>query len=183
MNRIFESKRWIIIKIQAILKSEVRMSGRRGANARRRLFNDAATDENCEQLNNINGDEENEQFLDRKQEEWNFDFRNGRPLPGRYAWQPVESSSRRERGNFTTVTSRVSNNESFRSAVHTTTTRQATRRVTDTQRHSPYNLRSRPRTHTNERGFLPIVGYTHRDRSSSRSSNTSTERLEGDVRT
>jgi hypothetical protein len=159
------------------------MSSRRGANARRRLFNDTATNEDCEQLNNIKGDEHDEQFLDRKQEEWNFDFRNSRPLPGRYAWQPVENSSRRER-SFTPVTPRVSNNESLRSAVHTTTTRQATSRAADTRRHSPYNLRSRSRgTRSDERGFFPIVGYTNRDRSSSRSSNTSSERLEGDVRT
>ncbi|CAB4033326.1 Cyclin-dependent kinase inhibitor 1B [Paramuricea clavata] len=159
------------------------MSGRRGANVSRRLFDDAVTNEDCEQLNNINGDEANEQFLNRKQEEWNFDFRNGRPLPGRYVWQQVDSSSRRER-SFTPVTPRASNNESLRSAVHTTTTREGTNRPADTRRHSPYNLRSRSReTHTNERGFFPIRGYTNRDRSSSRSSNTSNERLEGDVRT
>lgn len=159
------------------------MSSRRGANVRRRLFDDTTANEDCERLNNINGDEDKEQFLDRKQEEWNFDFRNGRPLPGRYAWQPVESSSRRDR-SLTPVTPRTSNNESFRSAVHTTTTRQATRSAADTRRHSPYNLRSRSRgTHINEREFFPIPRYTDRDRSSSRSSNTSNERLEGDVRT
>ena len=165
------------------LDAKVVMSRRRGANVRRRLFDDTATNENCEQLNNINGDEHNEQFLDRKQEEWNFDFRNGRPLPGRYAWQPIENSSRREH-SFTPVTPNTRNNESLRSGVHTTTARQATNRSADTRRYSPYNLRSRSRgTHSNERGFFPIGAYTNRDRSSSRSSNTSNERLEGDVRT
>ncbi|XP_028406444.1 uncharacterized protein LOC114528931 [Dendronephthya gigantea] len=165
------------------------MSDRRGANVRRRLFDDSATNEGCEQLNNINGDEGNEQLLDRKQEEWNFDFRNGHPLPGRYAWQAVENSSLAE-SSFTPITSRgrtrASNNESIGSARHTTSTRQDTSRIaeTSTSRYSPYNLRSRSRggRNSNERGFLPI-GYTNRDRSSSRSSNTSNERLEGDVRT
>lgn len=165
------------------------MSGRRGANVRRRLFNDSATNEDCEQLNNINGDEDNEQLLDRKQEEWNFDFRNGHPLPGRYAWQPVEDSSLAE-ASFTPIThrgrTRASNNESIRSARNTRTTRQDTSRIAEarTSRYSPYNLRSRSRGghNSNETGFFPI-GYTNRDRSSSRSSNTSNERLEGDVRT
>lgn len=163
---------------------KVGMSSRRGGNVRRRLFDvDSAASEECEQLNNINGDENNEQFLDRKQEEWNFDFRSGRPLPGRYAWQPV--ATRRGRG-FAPVTGRsAGNNEPLRSGVHTRSSRQlAPRRAADTHRNSPYNLRSRSRgTRASERGFLPIAGYRDRDRSSSRSSNTSNERLEGDVRT
>ena len=164
------------------------MSSRRGASVSRRLFeNDTETNEDCEQLNNINGDEDNEQFLNRKQEEWNFDFRNGRPLPGRYMWEPVADSglTPSRQGNFTAVRPRAGNTESVPTEIHTTThSRQSRSRATDTRRHSPYNLRSRSRAmHSSDRVFSPIVRYRNRDRSNSRSSNTSNERLEGDVRT
>ncbi|XP_046862917.1 uncharacterized protein LOC124456542 [Xenia sp. Carnegie-2017] len=160
------------------------MSRGRGT-VRRRLFDEPPTNE-CEQLNNINVSEDNEQLLDRKQEEWNFDFRNGRPLPGRYAWQPMVSNTvhRARPCAFTPVATRTTSNESITSQVNTTSTRHGSSRSSNVVRHSPYNLRSRTRnTRTVERGFYPVSNYSNRDRSSSRSSNASSERPEGDVRT
>lgn len=134
-------------------------------------------------------DKESEKLLDQKQAEWNFDFRNGKPLPGRYEWIQVEHTSPSE-AILRPVASTTITNESNATAtdtagveIHPTRRRS---RASVSQRYVPYDLRSRSRgIRNNELRISSVEHYRNRERSDNSSSviTRSNERLQSDVRT
>lgn len=135
-------------------------------------------------------DEESEKLLDQKQAEWNFDFRNGKPLPGRYEWIQVEETSPGEAiarpVTSTTITNQSNATDTAGIQIHPTRRHS---RASVSQRSVPYDLRSRSRgIRNNELRISSLEHYRNRgerpDNSSSViTSNRSNERLQSDVRT
>lgn len=155
------------------------MYTRNSSSVRRQLFTE---DQPVEGDVEFAHDEESDRLLDQKQVEWNFDFRNGRPLPGRYEWVPVGSNPPSEANVQPNVTATTTTATS--TGVYMESQRGHTQSLV-TRRYVPYNLRSRSRdTRTNETLISPVDRYRNdRNRSNVLTTGTSNERLEGDIRT
>lgn len=147
------------------------MNTRSSSNIRRQLFTDEQqlVERDVERRCDV---EESEKLLDQKQAEWNFDFRNGKPLPGRYEWIKVGNTPPSEDTHAIDTHGHMDSRHSRHS------------RASVTQRYIPYDLRSRSRdTRNNELRISSVERYTNRDNSNVITSAKSSERLEGDVRT
>ena len=163
------------------------MNTRNISSARRQLFTDELQVEEDLDYNNSDlapQEESDNRLLDEKQEEWNFDFRNGRPLPGRYEWIPVPNMPPSDAIIHTVASNSAAISGNTGVPVSDTTTTRSSRPSVNT-RYVPYNLRSRSRnTYSNETRISPVERYRNdRNRNNSLTSTTSSERLEGDVRT
>ena len=163
------------------------MDTRSSSSIRRQLFTE---EQPVGRSGEHRSDKESEKLLDQKQAEWNFDFRNGKPLPGRYEWIQVEHTSPSEailRPVASTAIRTNQSNATDTAGIQIHPTRRHSR-ASVSQRYVPYDLRSRSRgIRNNELRISSVEHYRNLERSNNSSSvitsTRSNERLQSDVRT